>query len=486
MSDFDTYRSQGYTHVPVSLERLADLDTPLSAYLKLARGKYSYLLESAHGGERWGRYSFIGLPCRTIIRITGHEVRVETDGEVVERAHHDDPLRFVNDLEQAYRIPKLADLPRFFGGLVGYFGYDTVRYLEPKLQGKAPPDPIGLPDILLMVSTEVVVFDALTGSVRIIVLADLSDRDCREKAERRLQEIAEGLDQPAPRLATNSGIESREADFVSGWGKAGFMRAVERICEYERAGDAMQVVIGQRMSAPFSADPINLYRAVRRLNPSPYMFFMEFDEFEIVSSSPEIMVRVEDGEIVSRPLAGTIRRGGSEAEDIELEQQLLSDPKELAEHLMLIDLHRNDVGRVAEIGSVRVTEEFVIERYSHVMHISSEVRGRLLEGKTAMDVLQVCLPVGTLSGAPKFRAMQIIDELEPVKRGIYGGAVGYVAFGGNLDTAIAIRTALIKDQVMYIQTGGGIVVDSVPEAEWEEAMKKGRALFKAAGMVRAG
>ncbi len=483
MSDFEHYRAQGYTHVPVTLERLADLDTPLSAYLKLARGRYSYLLESAHGGERWGRYSFIGLPCRTVIRVSGFDVVVETDGEVVERSTQTEPLEFINRYEQSYRIPKLPDLPRFFGGLVGFFGYDTVRYLEPKLAGKAPPDPIGLPDILLMVSTEVVVFDALTGSVHIIVLAALNDPDAAEKTQARLREIAEGLDQPAPQLAFGAAGETREADFVSGWGKEGFMRAVERICEYERAGDAMQVVIGQRMSAPFHADSVNLYRAVRRLNPSPYMFFMEFGEFQIVSSSPEIMVRVEDGEIVSRPLAGTIRRGHSEAEDIELERQLLSDPKELAEHLMLIDLHRNDVGRVSEIGSVRVTEEFVIERYSHVMHISSEVRGRLLKGKTSMDVLQVCLPVGTLSGAPKFRAMQIIDELEPVKRGIYGGAVGYVAFGGNLDTAIAIRTALIKDGLMHIQVGGGIVVDSVPEKEWEESMNKGRALFKAAAMV---
>ena len=483
MSDFEAYRNQGYTHVPVSLERLADLDTPLSAYLKLARGRYSYLLESAHGGERWGRYSFIGLPCRTVIRISGYDVSVETDGTVVEKEHRDDPLAFINDFEQSFRIPKLPGLPRFFGGLVGYFGYDTVRYLEPKLAGKAPPDSIGLPDILLMVSTEVVVFDALTGSVRIIVLADLREPDCVETADARLREIAEGLSRPMPALPPMSGAASSEAEFVSGWGKEAFMQAVERICEYECAGDAMQVVIGQRMSAPFTADPVNLYRAVRRLNPSPYMFFMEFGEFEIVSSSPEIMVRVEDGEIVSRPLAGTAPRGQSEEEDRALEEALLADPKERAEHLMLIDLHRNDVGRVAEIGSVRVTEEFVIERYSHVMHISSEVRGRLLEGRTAMDVLQVCLPVGTLSGAPKFRAMQIIDELEPVKRGIYGGAVGYVAFGGNLDTAIAIRTALIKDEVMHIQAGGGIVVDSVPEKEWEESMNKGRALFAAAAMA---
>ena len=484
--EWQAYKAEGFTHVPLSLERLADLETPLSAFCKLARGKYAYLLESASGGERWGRYSFIGLPCRTVIRVSGATIQVETDGEIVEHLTRDDPLTFIAEFGQRFNIPDIEGLPRFFGGLVGYFGYDTVRYLEPKLQGKEPPDPIGIPDILLMVSTEVVVFDSLTGSVNIIVMADLSDPEGHRKAEVRLDEISQRLDQPLEAL---SSVETPlqtidESDFTSGWGKQGFMRAVERICEYERAGDAMQVVIGQRLSVPFTAPPLNLYRALRRLNPSAYMFFMEFGEFSIVSSSPEIMVRVEDGEIVSRPLAGTRPRGSTPAEDQALEEELLSDAKELAEHLMLIDLARNDVGRVSRIGSVSVTEEFVIERYSHVMHISSEVRGQLLEGKTAMDALQASLPVGTLSGAPKFRAMQIIDELEPVKRGIYGGAVGYVAFGGNLDTAIAIRTALIKDEVMYIQAGGGIVVDSVPENEWEESMNKGRALFRAAAMAQ--
>ncbi len=481
------YRAEGYTHVPMVLERLADLETPLSAFCKLAGGKYAYLLESALGGERWGRYSFIGLPCRTVLRVSGNEISIERDGELRERFTRADPLAWVGEFEQQFKIPERSGLPRFHGGLVGYFGYDTVRYSEPRLQGQAPPDPIGIPDILLMVSTEVVVFDSLTGSVQIIVLAELADPDCHIRSRARLAEISERLERPlqAHSVTQTSARPVEESDFVSGWGRQGFMNAVERICEYERAGDAMQVVIGQRMSVPFAAPPINLYRALRRLNPSAYMFFMEFGEFEIVSSSPEIMVRVEDGEIVSRPLAGTRPRGATPSEDQALEDELLSDPKELAEHLMLIDLARNDVGRVARVGSVQVTEEFVIERYSHVMHISSEVRGQLLAGKTAMDALQASLPVGTLSGAPKFRAMQIIDELEPVKRGIYGGAVGYIAFGGNLDTAIAIRTALIKDETMYIQAGGGIVVDSLPENEWNESMNKGRALFKAAAMAQA-
>ena len=485
-TEFEAFRRAGYTHVPVSIERLADLDTPLSAYLKLADGRYSYLLESAQGGERWGRYSFIGLPCKRVIRVSGSSITLESDGNIAECVQRDDPLTYISQFEAGFRIAEVPGLPRFHGGLVGYFGYDTVRYLEPKLQGMAPPDTVGIPDILLMVSTEVVVFDSLSGSVHIIVLADLNDPLAHENAHARAQEIGRQLDRPLPELDSKEtvGETLKESDFVSGWGRESFMRAVEQVCEYERAGDAMQVVIAQRMSAPFSAQPINLYRALRRLNPSSYMFYMEFAGFEIVSSSPEIMVRVEDGEIVSRPLAGTRPRGRTQAEDMALEEELLSDPKELAEHLMLIDLARNDVGRVSQTGSVRVTEEFVIERYSHVMHISSEVRGQLLAGKSALDVLQASLPVGTLSGAPKFRAMQIIDELEPTKRGIYGGAVGYLAFGGNMDTAIAIRTALIKDGVMYIQSGGGIVVDSKPEAEWEESMDKGRALFRAAAMAQ--
>lgn len=484
--EIEALRQKGYTHVPVTIERLADLDTPLSAYLKLASGNYSYLLESAQGGERWGRYSFIGLPTRTVIRISGSSISVETDGNIVERLERDDPLDYIAKFEAGFQIAETPGLPRFYGGLVGYFGYDTVRYLEPKLQGMAPPDPLGVPDILLMVSTEVVVFDSLTASVQVIVLADLRDPLALAKAHARAEEIGRRLDHPLPKLHSKEflGEPLQESDFVSGWGREEFMRAVERVCEYERAGDAMQVVIAQRMAAPFAAQPINLYRSLRRLNPSSYMFYMEFGDFQIVSSSPEIMVRVEDGEIVSRPLAGTRPRGRTPAEDKVVEEELLSDPKELAEHLMLIDLARNDVGRVSQTGSVRVTEEFVIERYSHVMHISSEVRGRLLEGKTALNVLQSSLPVGTLSGAPKFRAMQIIDELEPTKRGIYGGAVGYLAFGGNMDTAIAIRTALIKDGVMYIQSGGGIVVDSQPDAEWEESMAKGRALFRAANMAQ--
>jgi anthranilate synthase component 1 len=474
----------GYNRIPVVFETLADLDTPLSTYLKLARGPYSYLLESAHGGEKWGRYSIIGLPCQTVLKVQGNQITVETDGQVVETHESPDPLSFIEEFQARYRVAALPELPRFYGGLVGYFGYDTVRYAERRLADGAPPDPLGTPDIVLMVSEELVVFDNLRGRMQLISLVDPGEPDIYQRTMERLRDRALALSEPVPPIpesATNQPV--LESDFASEFGEEPFKEAVEKIREYIRAGDVMQVVLAQRMSLPFGADAIDLYRALRSLNPSPYMYFMDLDEFQIVSSSPEILARLEDGKIINRPLAGTRRRGHTPEEDLALEQELLSDPKELAEHLMLIDLGRNDVGRVSQIGSVEVTEQFVIERYSHVMHISSNVVGRLAEGKSAIDVLRATLPVGTLSGAPKIRAMEIIDELEPVKRGIYGGAVGYLAWNGNMDTAIAIRTAVIKDGTLYIEAGGGVVADSVPRLEWKESMNKGRAIFRAAAMA---
>jgi anthranilate synthase component 1 len=481
----------GYNRIPVTREVAADLDTPLSTYLKLARGPYSYLLESAHGGEKWGRYSIIGLPARTVLRIRRHRVEVLTDGEVTETADVDDPLAFVEAFADRYRVPDLPELPRFSGGLVGYFGYDTVRWVEKRLADTAPPDELGTPDVLLMVSNDVIVFDNLRGRMTLISHADVDEPEALEATERRIDALATGLAAPIPDDVTRgrpvgNGPAIGEDDFHSGFGREAFMDAVERIREYTRAGDVMQVVLSQRMSVPFSAPPIDLYRALRSLNPSPYMYFMDLDEFQIVSSSPEILARVEDGVITNRPLAGTRRRGRDAAEDAAMEAELLADPKEIAEHLMLIDLGRNDVGRIAETGSVAVTEQMVIERYSHVMHISSNVEGRLREGATALDVLRATLPVGTLSGAPKIRAMEIIDELEPVRRCIYGGAVGYLAWNGNMDTAIAIRTAVVKDGTLYVQAGGGVVADSVSRLEWKESMNKGRALFRAAALAERG
>ena len=477
--------------VPVVHEVLADLDTPLSVYLKLADAPYSYLLESAEGGEKWGRYSIIGLPCRTVIRVRGRRVTVETDGRVVQAVESDDPLAFIEDYRRRFEIPDGAldtdALPRFMGGLVGYFGYDTVRYIEPRLADSTPPDPLGTPDILLMVSDDVIVFDNVRGRMQLIGWVEADRRGGEDEARTRLAKLAARLTGAVPaRATTRANRPPEETDFVSEFGRDAFMGAVDRIREYTRAGDVMQVVLAQRMSVPFGAAPIDLYRALRSLNPSPYMYYMHLDDFHVVGSSPEILARVENGRIVNRPLAGTRRRGHTEEEDLALERELLNDPKEIAEHLMLIDLGRNDVGRVAETGSVEVTQQFAIERYSHVMHISSSVEGRLRPDKTAMDVLRATLPVGTLSGAPKIRAMEIIDELEPVKRGVYGGAVGYLSWGGNMDMAIAIRTAVIQDGVLYIEAGGGIVADSIPRLEWKESMNKGRAIFRAARMAEQG
>ena len=483
-----TSTSPSYRRVPIVHETLADLDTPLSVYLKLANSPYSYLLESAQNagddGEKWGRYSIIGLPARTIIKVLGSLVEVIRDGEITESVQTDDPLTFVEEFQKRFEVENIEGLPRFFGGLVGYFGYDTVRYVEPRLANSAPEDTLNTPDIMLMVSEEVVVFDNIRGRMQLIGLVDPDQDGAAEAMQKRLQQRAEQLQLPIQGL-TQGGANKliEESDFVSEFGEAAFQSAVEKIREYTRAGDVMQVVLAQRMSIPFKAPAVNLYRALRSLNPSPYMYFMHLDEFQIVSSSPEILARLENGVITNRPLAGTRRRGHDHAEDLALEAELKADPKEIAEHLMLIDLGRNDVGRVSAPGSVEVTEQFVIERYSHVMHLSSNVNGTLQSGKTAMDVLRATLPVGTLSGAPKVRAMEIIDELEPVKRGIYGGAVGYLSWNGNMDTAIAIRTAVINKGKLYIQAGGGIVHDSVPRLEWKESLNKGRAIFRAAALA---
>ncbi|HNG50708.1 MAG TPA: anthranilate synthase component I, partial [Plasticicumulans sp.] len=480
-TEFAALAAEGYNRVPVVREVLADLDTPLSTYLKLADAPYSYLLESVHGGEKWGRYSIIGLPARTVLRVRGHEVTVERGAEVVERAHVEDPLAWIEVFQRRYRVPDNREgLPRFAGGLVGYFGYDTIRYVEPRLAHCPNPDPIGAPDILLMVSEDVVVFDNLSGKLYVIAQVDPLAERAWERAQAKLDAVVERLRSGSTAYAHGHGAPLAEQDFVSGFTQAGFEAAVERIKDYILAGDCMQVVPSQRLSAPYAGAPLDLYRALRSLNPSPYMYFLNLGDCHIVGSSPEILARLEDGTVTVRPIAGTRKRGRDEAEDRALEADLLADPKEIAEHLMLIDLGRNDAGRVCTTGSVRVTEQMVIERYSHVMHIVSNVSGRLKDGLTAMDVLRATFPAGTVSGAPKIRAMEIIDEVEPVKRGIYAGAVGYLSWSGNMDTAIAIRTAVIKDGVLHVQAGAGIVADSVPASEWEETLNKGRAIFRAA------
>ncbi len=483
---FDTLAAEGHNRIPVVCEVLADLDTPLSVYLKLADGPYSYLFESVQGGEKWGRYSIIGLPCRTVVRVRGQAITVERDGEVVEETRTADPLGWIEAYQGRFRVARPAGLPRFSGGLVGYFGYDTIRYIEPRLAECPNPDPLATPDILLMVSDELVVFDNLSGRMYVIVHVDPTAGETLSSAEARLRELIGHMQRETPRRACAAPREVRESDFVSGFTEEGFKQAVERIKRYILDGDCMQVVISQRLSIPFAAPPLDLYRALRGLNPSPYMYFLNLDGFHIIGSSPEILTRLEDGVVTVRPIAGTRRRGRTEEEDQALEAELLADPKELAEHLMLIDLGRNDVGRVAKIGSVRLTDKMIVERYSHVMHIVSNVTGALRDGMSAIDVLRATFPAGTVSGAPKIRAMEIIDELEPVKRGIYSGAVGYLSWNGNMDTAIAIRTAVIKDGALHIQAGAGVVADSLPELEWKETMNKGRAIFRAVAMAEAG
>jgi len=487
-AEFQQFADQGFNRIPLQYEMLADLDTPLSTFLKIANLPYSYLFESVQGGEKWGRYSIIGLPCSTRLEVYGNDVVMLQNHQVLSKETVADPLAYIDNYRQTFKTPDIDGLPRFTGGLVGYFGYDTVRYIEPKL-GECPnPDPLGTPDILLMLSEEVLVFDNLRGKLSLFVYVDPTVGNSYKNGKQRLRELAEQLREPL-KLATTQQTKHAtvdEKDFVSGFTEQGFKDAVIKSREYITDGDVMQVVLSQRLSVPYYADPLDLYRALRSLNPSPYMYYLNMGDFYIVGSSPEILVREEDDEITVRPIAGTRPRGKTDAEDQALEKDLLSDPKELAEHLMLIDLGRNDIGRVSKTGTVKLTEKMQIERYSHVMHIVSNVTGEIKDNMTAMDSLRATFPAGTVSGAPKIRAMEIIDELEPVKRGVYSGAVGYIGWNGNMDTAIAIRTAVIKDDTLFLQAGAGIVYDSIPQNEWDETMNKGRAVFRAARLAAKG
>ena len=484
--EFRALAQQGYNRIPLTVEAFADLDTPLSLYLKLANEPFTYLLESVVGGERFGRYSFIGLPARTLLRVRGNTVEVETNGNVVE-TFEGNPLDFIARYQERFKVAPQLGLPRFCGGLAGYFGYDTIRYVEPRLAGVAKPDPIGVPDILLMLTEELAVIDNLSGKIYLIVYADPRQTDSFLYAHQRLRDLRMKLRLPADipysraSMVTPTSTEFAHDDFINAVGKAQ---------DYIMAGDVMQVQIGQRIRKPFRDSPLSLYRALRSLNPSPYMYFYHFGDFHVVGASPEILVRHErtaDGtKVTIRPLAGTRPRGATPEQDAALAAELVSDPKEIAEHVMLIDLARNDIGRIAEIGSVKVTDQMVVERYSHVMHIVSNVEGALKPGLTALDVLKATFPAGTLSGAPKIRAMEIIDELEPTKRGIYGGACGYLSFQGDMDLAIAIRTGIVKDGMLYVQAAAGIVADSIPESEWKETESKARAVLRAAEQVQMG
>jgi anthranilate synthase component I len=485
--EFQSLAAQGYNRIPLIAEAFADLETPLSLYLKLAGGaRHSFLLESVVGGERFGRYSFIGLPARTLIRASRFVTEVVTDGQVVER-HEGNPLDFVEQYQRRFKVALRPGLPRFCGGLAGYFGYDAVRYIEPKLAKTWKDGGIDTPDILLLQCEELAVIDNLSGRLYLMVYADPAAPEAYFRAKRRLSELADKL-----RYSVTAPPVKRGASYAveREFAKADYLRAVERSKEYIAAGDMMQVQIGQRLKKRFTESPLSLYRALRSLNPSPYMYYYDMGSFHIVGASPEILVRqehvAEGAKITIRPLAGTRPRGATPELDKALETELSNDPKERAEHLMLIDLARNDIGRIARTGSVKVTDAFVVERYSHVMHLVSNVEGLLKDGMSNLDVLRATFPAGTLTGAPKIRAMEIIDELEPVKRGIYGGACGYLSFAGDMDVAIAIRTGIVKDNTLHVQAAAGVVADSVPEMEWRETEHKARALIRAAELVEEG
>jgi anthranilate synthase component 1 len=497
--EFNALAAEGYNRIPIIAETYADLDTPLAIYLKLAHsgpegGRNSCLLESVVGGERFGRYSFIGLPAKTFIRSMGTTTEVVHGGEVVE-THEGDPLAFIESYQKRFKVALRPGMPRFAGGLAGYFGYDTVRHMEPRLGPARKPFPAGqeegTPDIMLLQIDELVIVDNLAGRTYLIVYADPRQPESYALAKRRLKDLREKLRTPVVIPYAYASLQTQaQRDFK----KEDYLAAVRKAKEYIAAGDVMQVQVGQVITKPFRDSPLSLYRSLRSLNPSPYMYYWNFDKFQVVGSSPEILVRQEvvtedqrrKSRITIRPLAGTRKRGATPADDLRLEEELKTDPKERAEHVMLIDLARNDVGRVAETGSVQVTDTMTIERYSHVMHLVSNVTGVLNEGMNNIDVLRATFPAGTLTGAPKVRAMEIIDELEPVRRGIYGGATGYLSYGGEMDVAIAIRTGIVKDGMLYVQAAAGIVADSDPEKEWQETEAKARAVLRAAEQVQFG
>lgn len=489
--EFKSLANQGYNRIPLIAEAFADLETPLTLYLKLAQsqnsGRNTFLLESVVGGERFGRYSFIGLPAATVLRSCGERTEIVRNGAVIE-SHEGNPLDFIDRYQARFKVSLTPGLPRFCGGLAGYFGYDAVRHIEKKLANGAPPDDLNLPDIELMLTEELAVIDNLSGKLYLIVYADPSLPEAYARARQRLKDLRMMLRRSVDAPVTSSSVRT---DAVREFAKEDYLKAVARAHEYVMAGDLMQVQIGQRIRKPYVDSPLSLYRSLRSLNPSPYMYYYNFGDMQIVGSSPEILVRNETAagggkKVTLRPIAGTRPRGATPEQDAELAAELLADPKEIAEHVMLIDLARNDIGRIADIGSVKVTDRLIIEKYSHVQHIVSNVEGRLKDGLSNLDILRATFPAGTLTGAPKVRAMEVIDELEPVKRGIYGGACGYLSFSGEMDVAIAIRTGVIKDGNLYVQAAAGIVADSIPEMEWQETENKARAVLRAAEQVQDG
>ena len=486
---FEEYKEQGFNRIPLVLESFADLDTPLSVYAKLANQPYSYLLESVEGGDKFGRYSIIGLPSKLRIQINDNKILVFEGDTVKKEINDENPLDFIDNFMANFKVPTDLDLPRYSGGLAGYFGYETIKYIEPKLCKKFVEDKLALPDILLMLSDEIVVFDNISGTLFIINYVDPSITDAYELGLKKLQKLVNNLQSGPSPFASFENSESDHSNFtevLSEFGEEHFKTAVDKAKQYIFDGDIMQVVLSQRMTKPFESNPLSLYRTLRSLNPSPYMFFYHMGDHYVVGASPEILVTLVGEKVTVRPIAGTRPRGQDDSEDIQFEKDLLADPKEIAEHVQLMDLGRNDVGRVAKTGTVNVTDSMIIEKYSHVMHIVSNVEGVIKDKLSAIDVLKASFPAGTVSGAPKVRAMEIINELEDTKRGVYSGAVGYLGFDGDMNVAIAIRTAVIKDNMLYVQAGAGIVADSVPKNEWVETQNKAKAILKASELVQSG
>jgi anthranilate synthase component I len=480
---FNTYKAEGFNFIPLVKSFDVGHETPLSIYQKLANLPFSYLLESVEGGERFGRYSIIGLPSKKRIVIRDDVIEVIDQNQVIEKETTQNPLNFIQNYLSQFKVPHDLELPRFAGGLAGYFGYETIQYIESRLRHKKTKDAIGVPDILLMLSDELIVVDNVAKKIFIVSYADPSITDAYALSVARLDKLYDQLHQ-SMKIEPLQTLNLTEAK--SEFGEEAFKKAVEKAKSYIFEGDIMQVVLSQRMAQKFEAPPLALYESLRTLNPSPYMFYYHMDDHHVVGASPEILVRLEDETVTVRPIAGTRPRGKTEEEDKKLEKELLADPKECAEHVQLMDLGRNDIGRVSQSGSVKVTDNMTIERYSHVMHIVSNVEGTLKPNMHAMDVLKATFPAGTVSGAPKVRAMEIIHELEPSKRGIYAGAVGYLGFDGDMDVAIAIRTGVIKNKMLYVQAGAGIVADSIPHNEWVETQNKAKAVLRAAEIVQSG
>ncbi len=487
--------------IPVYREILADTETPVSAALKLG-GSPSFLLESMIGGEKWARYSFLGSRSSRVIKSWGQRIEIKDDRMGTQRFKTDNPLEVIKKEVTTYKPVDVAGLPRFYGGLVGYIGYDMVRFFEDIPDEKRPG--VRLPDMFLMVTDTVIIFDNLKGKIKVVSNAHMNDKspeDAYREAEEKIENIIEKLksSKRGKRRAKRKGKKADDLSFatlgrsenhpsISGYAssfhtKEAFEDAVLKSKDYIMSGDIVQVVLSQRFDREFDIEPFNIYRALRVINPSPYMYYIDTGDAKLVGSSPEILVRLEGQKIILRPIAGTRRRGETEEEDKILEEELKKDPKEIAEHIMLVDLGRNDVGRVAEIGSVKVTELMSVERYSHVMHLVSNVEGTLKNGLDAFDVLEACFPAGTVTGAPKVRAMEIIEELEPIRRGPYAGAVGYFSYSGNMDTCITIRTLIIKGNKVYVQAGAGIVADSIPEREYQETLNKAMGMMKAVDMA---